>query len=546
MTNFPNGVRSRGIPAEGIALMPFLGPAGSAAGSGGVVYHVDANATGASNNHAGTNPNKPLASLAGAESLVVANRGDVVIVGAGHTETWATLAASPTLAKAGVRWVFQRVGAKVATFTVGSSANLDATLTISAASIKFGDSENMPIFIPGVDSVVTPVTISAANASLAYEIRDTSAAVEFVRHLLTTAGADNLRADIKVRGFIAGNACVNSIRLVGVDGARINVDFYGIASTSVVEFLTTACHDVVVTGRAYNSGTTDGSKLVVDTATGSTWFAAIEDGAAGATFSGGSGAALAKDDVSSVSSALATLQAEVSGGAGLVTWPAAAAAGNGVSIAEVVRYIEDALIGTAGVVTFPAAAVPGNGVSLAEVLRDLWDGVRNGTGGSEPGTNKSILDALGFDGAAAIAASAGMLRTMAGTTFVVSKTITASQIVAAGIDLTAVSTVGAILIEDVIIQNGATQMDSAGNAGVVELYTDNAAGSASFITDAEALLLANAVVGGQRHTTENPVVLETGKKVKVKATTEDFTSVGNVTFHIICRRLADNATLVAA
>lgn len=56
--------------------------------------------------------------------------------------------------------------------------------------------------------------------------------------------------------------------------------------------------------------------------------------------------------------------------------------------------IDNAVSGTGGVVTYPAAAAPANGVSLAEVLRDLWDVVRNGTGGSEPGTNRSIIDEI--------------------------------------------------------------------------------------------------------------------------------------------------------
>lgn len=507
-TNFENGVLSRGIPAEAggtTAMIP---------GSSGKVFFVDsAHALASDNNDGGSN--HPLATLAGAESLMVASRGDIVIVAPTHAETWATLAACPTIAKAGSRWFFVRTGALVATFTVGSSANLDATLTISGASVTFGAPDAAPIFIPGVDSVVTALTISGANAKVHVEIRDTSAAVEFVRHVTTAAGADNLTLSVKARGFIAGNACVNSVRLVGSDGARIHVDFFGVASTAVVESITTLSSDVVVTGVTYNSGTTDGSKNVVITGgISTTWYADIVDAAAGARFTGGSGAALASDDITAVNSALTTLQAEISGAAGLVS--------------------------------FPAAAAPANGVSLAEVARDTWDALRNGTGGSEPGTNKSVLDALGFDGVAAIAASAGMLRTMAGTSFVVSKTVVASAIVAAGVDLTAVSTVGAILVEDVVIQNAGTQMDSGGNAAVLEIYTDNVAGSGSFITDAEAKLLANVVLSGATHTTNNKVVLETGKKVKVKATTEDFTSAGNVTFHIICRRLADNATLAAA
>jgi hypothetical protein len=58
------------------------------------------------------------------------------------------------------------------------------------------------------------------------------------------------------------------------------------------------------------------------------------------------------------------------------------------------QSIWDALAGTGGIATFPAAAAPANDVSLAEVVRDLWDSLRNGTGGSEPGTNLSIIDEL--------------------------------------------------------------------------------------------------------------------------------------------------------
>jgi len=132
--------------------------------------------------------------------------------------------------------------------------------------------------------------------------------------------------------------------------------------TAVVEFVTAACSNIVVKNcEFYVSGTTDFSKTVVDTITGSEW--EVNSGfdlGAGSKFSGGSGAALAGDDVSAVSTAVAALQAEFSG--------------------------------TAGIASFPAAAAPANNVSMVEVLRDIWDALRNGTGGTEPATNLSIID----------------------------------------------------------------------------------------------------------------------------------------------------------
>jgi hypothetical protein len=161
-----------------------------------------------------------------------------------------------------------------------------------------------------------------------------------------------------------------------------------------VEFLTTACTNVKVKGTFYNSGTTDGSKNVVDTAGSSTWYAEVVDAAAGSTFTGGSAAALASDDVTAITNALY-------GTAGIATFPSAAVAGNNVSIAEVVRYVQesgvgaqgdaavqtggtasaqaylkgvlDVLSGSTGISTFPAAAAPANGVSIAEVLREEYD-----------------------------------------------------------------------------------------------------------------------------------------------------------------------------
>lgn len=54
-----------------------------------------------------------------------------------------------------------------------------------------------------------------------------------------------------------------------------------------------------------------------------------------------------------------------------------------------------ALFGTGGISSFPSSAAPANNVSMAEVLRDTWDVLRNGTGGAEPATNRSIMDYMG-------------------------------------------------------------------------------------------------------------------------------------------------------
>lgn len=95
--------------------------------------------------------------------------------------------------------------------------------------------------------------------------------------------------------------------MVGSDNARIDVDFYGVASVGIVEFHTTACSNIKISGDFYNSGTADLSKAVKDTVTGSTWMCEGFDGVASNPFSGGSGSALAFDDVSLVISEVAKI-----------------------------------------------------------------------------------------------------------------------------------------------------------------------------------------------------------------------------------------------
>ncbi|MFH1031131.1 MAG: hypothetical protein V1767_00970 [Chloroflexota bacterium] len=131
-----------------------------------------------------------------------------------------------------------------------------------------------------------------------------------------------------------------------------------------------------------------------------------------------------------------------------------------------------------------------------------------------------------------------------GTVFAVRKTINQNTIVAAGIALTGVAT-GNLLIEDIIAQV-ATAVDSVGHAAVIELYSDNVLGNASFMTMAQAKLPANGGCDFKNATTARKLLLETGKKLSVKATTEDVTSNANITFTIICRKLDNGANLAAA
>ena len=255
------------------------------------------------------------------EEAVIAAVADgqaIIFIAPNHAETVAA-AAAINLNKSGLTVIGLGGGAARPTFTFSATAS---TITITAASIKLSNI----LIKPSIDSVVSPIVVSAADCTIDVEVQDASATVECVNAILTTAAADRLDIKLRYRGFIAGNACVNAIRLVGVDTARIYVDFYGVASTAIIEFHTTACHDIDIVGKFYNNGTSL-TKNVVDTATLSTWSAKGWDGNSNAGFSGGDNAALAGDDVSAVAAVVAAILADTTT-IGDATLPVAPVAGS--------------------------------------------------------------------------------------------------------------------------------------------------------------------------------------------------------------------------
>ncbi len=140
-------------------------------------------------------------------------------------------------------------------------------------------------------------------------------------------------------------------------------------------------------------------------------------------------ATIAKSNASSSSVTIAadvdTLEDQLSGTAGIASYPAGATAANNVSIAEVLRFIDQTLIGvvnatttdglqgkigtdtemadsslfdmlagTAGIATFPAAATAASGVSLAEVIRYIEQTL---IGGIDAATTDGLHGKIGTD-----------------------------------------------------------------------------------------------------------------------------------------------------
>jgi len=277
-------------------------------------FYVDSGGTGASDSNDGLGWSSALATLDAAIAKCTANNGDVIWIAPGHSETYTTTGTKLTVDVAGVTIIGLGSGASRPTFTFGHTG---ATFAISSASCYI---ENI-VLASNVDQITTFCTISGADCTLVdIETRDTTDK-EAIDTFITTAAADRLKVIRHFHnGYTGGDANARVWKLVGTDNALFdNCRFMTKVTTAVINFTGTSCTNVVVKNSDFLvTSTTDLSKTVVDTVGSSTWeVTGSFDLGAGAGFSGGSGAALAKDDVSAVSTAIATLQTVVKGTDGL-------------------------------------------------------------------------------------------------------------------------------------------------------------------------------------------------------------------------------------
>lgn len=229
-----------------------------------------------------------LATLDAAFGKCTANNGDIVWVAPGHSETYTTTGNKITADVAGVRIIGVGFGADRPTFTFSHTG---ATMAITANSIVF---DNL-LFVTGIDSVTTIATISGNDCIMGHpdgygvEVRDTTD-IEVIDAFTITG--DRFKANVYHHGYTGGNANQRTFKMNGVDDAEINIIALGKALTAIVNFVSNACTNILVTGTFLVTGTTDLSKNVVDTVGTSTWQVEGFDLGAGYAFSGGSGSAV--------------------------------------------------------------------------------------------------------------------------------------------------------------------------------------------------------------------------------------------------------------
>jgi len=391
LTNFPNGVSSFGIPAVGQGAGAQGG--GNIPTSSGNYYFVSS--TLGNNGNAGSF-DSPFATLAFAAAYPPLAANDVIVLLPSHAET-VIAAGTITLNDANIRVVGLGNGDNRPKFTFSTATT--ASILISAANVSI---DNI-LGVSGINSLANPIDITGNDCTITnFDWEDVAATYE-AAHVIRAVSVDDLTIQLRMKGLTGGSLSTSAIYLSGCSEVEIFLDYYGKSSVAAVNFYTTASNGVRVFGNCYISGTTNSSKIVVDTVGGSTWWAEVFDGSAGSFVAGGSATS------GSLTPASNTALGNALYGTGVASWPASAAHANSVSIAAVLGYVQDSLQAASGsgIASWPASAAYANGKSLAAAIGYLQDNLINGTG-TVLTTNYSLFDQIsGTKGVAVWPASAG-------------------------------------------------------------------------------------------------------------------------------------------
>ena len=503
----------------------------------GAVFYVDSGNSNASDiTSRGHSPNLPFATLDYAIGRCTASANDVIYVMPGHNEG-GTAADLFDVDVAGVTIIGLGEGALRPRFDFDDT---DVTVAIGAASVTL---KNLT-FLPSASAVVSGIIIEAAGTNALIEdceflVGEAAGTDEFVVTIQVSTGANDATIiNNTFRTAITDTHCTSAINL-GLGGAiaRANIsgnDFYGNWSTAAIIDGVTAVTEVLIannqikvkdgepgielhantTGSIANnniasSGVTCSASIV---AADGEWFnnyCVTTDGAAAVP--------IGLDSVTDVSTTLANI---------------------GATVDEILTDTGTTLPATLAGIT---ATQVNHGATLDEILTD--------TGTTLPTTLAGITATLALHGTTmdAIETKIDLMATATaiGTEFTITCVLDQASIVSTGVALTGASS-GTLRVIGVTIQNGGTEFDSSTDGAVLEIYSNNADGSGSFYVTTEASLTAGVVLDmDNAATSASSVVIENGKIVSIKATTEDFTSDGHTTYYIHVQRITAAATAAA-
>lgn len=203
------------------------------------IYFVDS--TNGSSHNDGHTPDRACATIDAAIGFCTANRGDMIVVLPGHTET-VTAAAGIALDVAGVSIVGIGMGSKRP--TVNFTTAVGASFKVTAANCAV---MNL-LFTGGIDALTNPVHIQAADFKfLNCETRDvTGQATDFI---VTTAAADRLHIKNWLHNGATAAGADTAISIVGGDGIVIeDFSIWGNFAVAAIENVTTACTNLRIGG----------------------------------------------------------------------------------------------------------------------------------------------------------------------------------------------------------------------------------------------------------------------------------------------------------
>ena len=128
--------------------------------------------------------------------------------------------------------------------------------------------------------------------------------------------------------------------------------------------------------------------------------------------------------------------------------------------------------------------------------------------------------------------------------FTIKKDLISSNVVQAGVDITGVSSVGELIVENIILKTDGTGLGAGTN---LEITSDNDDGVDNIMVETVANLGTNATVDLSGASVSGvQTVLEVGKKLIANTTVADATGAGVLTIYVTFRRLTDKATIAAA
>lgn len=172
----------------------------------GDIIYVHAS-TGSDTANSGTTPDKPVATLAKAITLVTANNNDIIVLLPGHTET---TTASIALSKAGVTILGVGDGLRMPAITGNGTIDV---INVTGANCTI---ENVNFPAPLTDAATSDINIAAAGVTVRNTRHLGSVATENKVDIITVTSAGD---DFLIEGVKMFNTVVDCVSAISVEGA---------------------------------------------------------------------------------------------------------------------------------------------------------------------------------------------------------------------------------------------------------------------------------------------------------------------------------------